>query len=353
MQDKEAILRKILSKGVKKGVKRARGADVPNSLRKGMRNLSDDEVERAYQGYRSQALRQGGGPDSFLMWPFTSAAETIGVNKPTFRTLSKAEKARRTRRKANRLRKVRGAAWKYMSRPALAADTAAGNVLGKIPGAKGVFTAKEKVPWAKGLHKEVERSSALAPVTKLRDTAEPIIVGIGLEKGVEKLREAGEKGHPRQTQQGQTQAPTPQGKQQGTQKAPTPQGKQQKALPQRQGPQPMSEKAASERDDRQLREKVASKMLQLHEENKGHKKRAHAVRLLYKQAELGLIEVPHSYGEFEEKVAGLINQDLDVFEKALELTGGQVKLGELAPNTEPTQRNADEKFRAAIVDHDD
>lgn len=101
---------------------------------------------------------------------------------------------------------------------------------------------------------------------------------------------------------------------------------------------------------KELLKKAADKMLQLNDELKGHEKRAHALRLIYKQAELGYGEVPRSYSELSEKIASLINQDLQVLEKALELTGGNVKLGELSGTTEPMQYNASEQFQAAILD---
>jgi hypothetical protein len=94
---------------------------------------------------------------------------------------------------------------------------------------------------------------------------------------------------------------------------------------------------------------AAQKMLQLDKTNKEHEKRAHALRLLYKQAELGYGEIPRSYSDLQEKIASLIGQDLHVMEKALELTGGTVKLGELAQAVEPSQYNATESFMAAIL----
>src|ERR1035437_7317591 len=93
-------------------------------------------------------------------------------------------------------------------------------------------------------------------------------------------------------------------------------------------------------EQKTLLKKAADKMLQLDSQLKGHEKRAHALRLIFKQAELGYGEIPRSYNELNEKIASLINQDLQVLEKALELTGGNVKLGELSERTEPSQYNA-------------
>lgn len=105
------------------------------------------------------------------------------------------------------------------------------------------------------------------------------------------------------------------------------------------------------KDNKGLMKQAAQKMLQLHEENKGHRKRAHALRLLYKQAELGHGDIPKTHGELEEKVAALCQENLDVVEKALELTGGNIKLGEL-DNSKDSQApvNADEAFQAIILE---
>lgn len=110
-------------------------------------------------------------------------------------------------------------------------------------------------------------------------------------------------------------------------------------------------------DDSALREKIASKMLQLHasnkdlcEQNKEHEKRAQASRILFRQAELGMTTVPNSYGEFEQKIASLVNQNLDVLEKALELTAGNEKFGEL--NTpDPYSFDAAATFQADVLDN--
>ncbi len=100
--------------------------------------------------------------------------------------------------------------------------------------------------------------------------------------------------------------------------------------------------------EKELLKTAAQKMRQMDNQLKTHEKRAHALRLIYKQAELGYGDVPRSYSELQEKVASLVNQDLFVLEKALELTGGNIKLGELA-NSEPQAYNATEMFQAAIL----
>ncbi len=102
-------------------------------------------------------------------------------------------------------------------------------------------------------------------------------------------------------------------------------------------------------NQKELLKTAAQKMRQLDTQVKAHEKRAHALRLIYKQAEMGYGEVPRSYNELQEKVASLLNQDLFVLEKALELTGGNIKLGELAQTVEPQAYNATEMFQAAIL----
>jgi hypothetical protein len=95
---------------------------------------------------------------------------------------------------------------------------------------------------------------------------------------------------------------------------------------------------------------AAEKLVQLNNENKDHQKRAHALRLIYKQAEMGYGDVPRSYSELQEKIASLVNQDLNVLEKALELTGGNIKLGEL--DTQDVRLGggkAEDVFKASIL----
>ena len=274
---------------------------VPKSLVKGITAKGGGHInpQKALEGYKRQAKRRG--IDSFTTFLPTWAAEKmLGKDK------------------------VRNAVWKAVSKPALVADTAAGNVLKKIPGAKKLFTTTEKIPWGKrnDLYRQVQRSSALAPIVKVRQFAAPVIVGVGLEKGIDKAV-----GYTKQPKKNQAVSNT---------KTPM-----------------MTKSALAEKlADKDLREKAASVMLHLHQKNEEHEKRAHALRLLYKQAEMGFTEMPASYNELEEKIASLVTQDLAVVEKALELTGGQTMLGELASNIEPSVRNANEQFQAAIIGND-
>jgi len=257
----------ILSGFVRRGKSLARGG------------IHDPQARKAIRGLREQAVGEKAIPGSFVaMLPQWAAGKVLGKER------------------------VRGAAWKYVHGPSLATDLIVGRALEKTPlVGKKLFRTKEKIPWGKDLYKEVERSSALAPLMKVRDFAAPMALAYAAEKGLGALK---------------------------------------KGLPPAEG--------VKQAMDGDLREKVASAMLQLHGENKEHKKRAHATRLLFKQAELGLGEVPQSYSEFEEKLASLINQDLEVFEKALELGSDLTKIGDLGV-PEASGLNSEEKFQAAVL----
>jgi hypothetical protein len=97
-----------------------------------------------------------------------------------------------------------------------------------------------------------------------------------------------------------------------------------------------------------LRKLAAQKMLQLYDENRKHIKQAQAMRLVYKQAELGLCNMPSSYSELQEKVASLCTQDLGVLEKALELNVGNYSLGTIQ-NNDPTNLNPSQQFLATML----
>jgi hypothetical protein len=284
------FMRKLVSKGkpLQKIVKGSGKARKMAPARGGKRVSKDNAVpagfaegtksphaQRTWDAYREKAMTSGGGADSLLLYPAQFAAEKM---------LGKE--------------RVRNRMWKAVGAPALRADTAVGKVLEKTPLiGKKLFRVKEMVPWGKGLHREVERSSALGPLTKARDIAAPIIVGAGLEKGV----------------------------------------------------RAMTKKKDSE-GDQHIREKVASVMLHLHQENRGHEKRADALRLLYKQVELGYGQLPQSFGELNEKLASLVKEDLGVLEKALELAGGNLKFGELGSKDNSIAGTPAEKFQADLLD---
>jgi hypothetical protein len=261
---------------------------IPASFVKGLGKGIDPEA--AWRGFQSQSLRAN--DESLLAWPFRAAAEKI---------LGRGNRVRG-------LRKVRGGMWKHVGSRALRADMEVGRHLQKIPGiGKSLFTMKEDIPWkTKGTKKTITRASALAPLTKVRDIATPVIVGVGLESGIKALKK---------------------------------------------------KRDASMQDqqlekDQQLREKVASVMLSLHERNKEHEKRAHALKLLYKQAELGYAQLPQTHRELEEKLASLVLEDLVVLEKALELAGGNIKLGELGRSDPKAEMRPAEKFQAVILGED-
>lgn len=248
----------------------------PEWFKKSLVNIKDPD--RHWKAYKSQSIKAG--DESLLLWPLKALATKAAPKK--YRTQAESFM------------------WNAIGAPALRADMAVGRILEKTPLiGKKLFRVKEEVPWGKGLKKEVERSSALAPLAKARDIAEPILVGVGLEKGIKKLKDYKSQGQ--------------------------------------------------DMDDQKLRTKVASVMLHLHKENKGHEKRAHALRLLYKQAELGITSLPSSYSELEEKLAALANEDLVVLEKALELSGGTLKIGELSRKDTSIATNPEEKFQATIL----
>ena len=238
----------------------------------------EKNVTRAWNAYKHQSV--SAGDESLLLWPLKALAS---------KALPKKYKER-----------VGRFMWDYLGAPALHVDATIGRGLEKIPlVGKHLFRVKEEVPWGKGLKKTIHRSSALAPLVKARDIAEPILVGVGLEKGIKKLDEMRHQGKGMQ--------------------------------------------------DEQLRTKVASVMLQLHEKNKEHEKRAYALKLLYKQAELGMAHLPTTHSELETKLASLVIEDLVVLEKALELSGGNLKLGELGRKDSGSAVTPLEKFQASIL----
>lgn len=268
----------------------------PEWFTKGVHGVSNPD--KAYRAYRAQSMRSG--DESLLLWPARALA-SVASEVWDARKLIPPKRGTRgsTALPKNYSAKIKSMMWNTMGAPALRVDTTVGNILSKTPlVGKKLFRIKEDVPWGKGLKKEIERSSALAPLVKARDIAEPILVGVGLEKGIKKLEKM---------RQGQ------------------------------------------DMDDQQLRTKVASAMLHLHEKNKEHEKRAYALKLLYKQAELGLASLPQSFSELETKLASLANEDLVVLEKALELSGGNMKLGELGRNDSASAMSPAAKFQAIIL----
>lgn len=253
-----------------------------------------ESIGRVLSGYARGTAEHG--PESFLAAiPMSIAGKLLGKKK------------------------VQNAVWKYVNEPAMRADTALGNVLEKMPlVGKKLFRQKEQIPWGKNLHRTVERSSALAPLTKVRNIAVPIIAGVGMEKAVSPFFKKTTLGTGNQDSKGDNMKDSE------------------------------IRKMASVVHDDCLREKVASTMLQLNRANKEHEKRAQAMKFLYKKAEMGLEALPPTYEDFEEKIASLTRQDLAVLEKALELSAGDVKLGELT-GSDPTIADAAATFQSEIL----
>lgn len=266
-----------------KSLTRMIAKEIPKSFEKG---IVSGNVNRAYRGYKK--MHADSGFDSLVAFlPMKGAEKVWGKEK------------------------VRDAAWKYVGKPSLTADIAAGSAIAKVPGLKGLFTISEKIPVGdKGLYQEIKRHSALAPLTKAKGIIAPIATAVALEKGIDK----------------------------GVQYV-----KDKRQLDN------MSKKAMEEKD---LLTKAASIMHSLHEDNKMHEKKAAAMQLLYKQAELGLADLPRSYNELQEKLGQLIKEDLSVYEKALDLAHGHMKIGELQDSfEEKSTKSPEAKFQATFLNH--
>lgn len=264
---------------------RATSKAIPKSLVTG---LKTSNTAKAFEGYKR--IHQDGGLDSLVAYlPMKAAEKVFGKEK------------------------TRDALWHFAGKPSLVADTAAGNLMHKLPGAKGLFTVTDKVPIGKkpGFYMDVDRASITAPLVKARNFAAPIVMGVTLDKGITKAVDF---------------------------------AKQQRSE---------SDNTKTASDTKALFEKAASVMYALHESNKVHEKRAHALHVLYKQAEMGLTTIPSSYTELQEKLGELVNEDLLVYEKALKLAAGHVKLGELSNESlAPLAKTADQKFAEAVIGQD-
>lgn len=272
---KGKALRTVLPKNEALATKKLLKATLPKSLAKSIHG--EKNLDKVWKGLHEQAIQSG--DESLLLWPVRALAPKVLP--------------------AKHRHKAQNFMWKHISSPALKADMAVGRVLEKIPFGKSLFRVKEELPWGKQLRKDVMRSSALAPLVKIRGIAEPILVGVGLEKGLKSMVDMKQK--------------------------------------------------LSQSKGHGVHEKAASAMLQLHEQNKEHEKRAFALKLLYKQAELGIAQLPQTHSELEVKLASLVNEDLVVLEKALELTGGTTKLGELDHTDAKQSLTPVEKFQASIL----
>jgi len=227
--------------------------------------------------------------------------------------------------------RVQNALWKGLSKPLQKADITAGRVLEHLPYGDKIFRQEIKIPVGEGMYKKIEHSSALAPLVKAKKVVTPFIVAAGAEKGLRSLKEMRENVSASQQQRKQS-------------------------TPSLMGKTAMDKEALKRKlNDENLREKVASAMVHLFNENKGHKKRAQAVQMLYKQAELGHGDVPRSYSEFDEKVASLMSQDLQVLDKALELIGGNEKLGAIDDSSIDLSgsQTPSEKFQSDILSEEE
>jgi hypothetical protein len=191
--------------------------------------------------------------------------------------------------------------WRNVSKPAMVADMALGEKLQKIPFAKSLFTQKESIPWGHdklNLSRHIERPSALAPLNKVKNIATPIIVGVGLQKGVHHVRDS---------------------------------IKARTSLPE------------------ETREKIASTMLQMHSRLKEHEKRAMAERTLFDLIEKGTEVIPKTHQEFELKLASLMGHNLTTAVPARELISGNVKLGELEEGSYVRNEDPAAIFMAEIM----
>lgn len=100
---------------------------------------------------------------------------------------------------------------------------------------------------------------------------------------------------------------------------------------------------------KKLFKKAAAQLRYLDGENKTHEKKARALKLLYKQAEMGIAPVPDNYPELEEKLASLTTQNLDVLEEAMKLAGGRLGLGDLEDNDLTNPNNPEDAFAASVI----
>jgi hypothetical protein len=209
---------------------------------------------------------------------------------------------------------------KKISYPALKADTYLGDMANratsKVTPFKNVFKIKEKVPLGDGKFQEFNRSSLAAPVTKTTGFALPVIGAMTVDEKVGDYLSKNKK-------------------------------------------EKMTKKASY--SDKVILEKTAAvklakEMFRLRDElsklaraSDEHSRKERATQLLFKQASLGLCEMPSSYGELQEKIASLCTEDLDVIEKALEFHAGDTGLGKLASEDSQTGPVTPEKEFANAV----
>lgn len=271
------------------------------AYRVGGKQLSPREMAKVQRGYQRAAQ---GMPESFV-------AEI---------PIMAAEKA--TKAVTGKKPKIREGVYKYISKPAQDVDTAIGRQLERIPIVGRAFSVEEKIPWgpsSQHIEKTVERSSALGPLTKVKRFAVPLVVAGGMERGVRSALDS-RAGADKTASFGDTM-----------------------------NEDEIRKVAQAEHIDRQVREKVASTMLRLHRQNKEHEKQAQALKLIYKQAELGLEAIPQSFEELQDKIASIMGQDMATLEKALELTAGGHSFGVLASGEPVSSPNAQATFQRDVL----
>jgi len=141
---------------------------------KGFKDLPKD-VQR---GFRTRHMRRAG--DSLFMAPLESVAMKLLKGK-----------GRKGLPNIRGTRKVKNFMWDKIQKPSLMADIAAGKVLNKVTKnltpMDNLFKVKEKVPVGKGMFREVERHSGLAPLTKAVGIASPFVLGTWSQEQLEKL----------------------------------------------------------------------------------------------------------------------------------------------------------------------
>ena len=205
---------------------------------------------------------------------------------------------------------------KHLSVPSTKLDTALGAAIGKVTPLKKMFTIKEQVPVSIGpnkLYQEVNRPSALAPATKVMDVAIPFAGAMAIDDALRKASERKKKRN-----------------------------------------------MATVTLEKTAAIKLAEDMIRLNHEvvklaqaNSDLEKTSRAQKLIYKQASLGMIEMPTTYEELLEKAAALATEDLDVVEKALSYRLGDVGMGKLASGSAPSTSTPEGNFVASILDTDE
>jgi hypothetical protein len=135
---------------------------------KGLESLPREVQE----GLKREAVQQSGGPLSLAAWgPEELAKKILGKER------------------------VDRVMWEGVSKPAHSANVILGKGGQKIPFMKGLFTEKKKLPIGpegKNLYKEVSYPSATAPLTKGLAIATPIVMGVQLDKLLQKRRKNNE-----------------------------------------------------------------------------------------------------------------------------------------------------------------